>query len=205
MSEYERIKNKHKHKKKNNKENKPLKPNKLFWIITKLLITIIITLIFLIILKKNVSFRDKFYKFVYETNIDFAQINSWYKKNFGSSLPFKDLVKEDVKTVFNENLTYKEKHKYLDGVKLTVDNSYLLPSKESGIVVFIGEKEGYGKTIIIDGSDGIEVWYGNLDKVNVKMYDFIEKGEYLGEVKGNNLYMVFKKNGEVLDYNEYIK
>lgn len=205
MSEYERIKNKHKHKKKNNKENKPLKPNKLFWIITKLLITIIITLIFLIILKKDVKFRDKFYKFVYETNIDFAQINSWYKKNFGSSLPFKDLVKEDVKTVFNENLTYKEKHKYLDGVKLTVDNSYLLPSKESGIVVFIGEKEGYGKTIIIDGSDGIEVWYGNLDKVNVKMYDFIEKGKYLGEVKGNNLYMVFKKNGEVLDYNEYIK
>lgn len=203
MGEYERIKNKH--KKKNIKENKDIKTNKLFWIITKLLITIIITLIFLIILKKDIKIRDKFYKLVYETNIDFAQINSWYKKNFGSSLPFKDLVKEDVKTVFNETLTYKERHKYLDGVKLKVADNYLLPSKESGIVVFIGEKEGYGKTIVIDGSDGIEVWYGNLDKINVKMYDFVEKGEYLGEVKDNNLYMVFKKNGEVLDYNEYIK
>ena len=36
------------------------------------------------------------------------------------------------------------------------------------------------------------------------MYDYIEKGKLLGEVKGKELYMVFQKEGKYLNYKEYL-
>ena len=80
----------------------------------------------------------------------------------------------------------------------------MVPTLESGIVVFIGEKEGYGSTVIIEQVDGIDVWYSNIKANNIKMYDYIEKGSLIGEVKGKKLYMVFQKDGAFLDYKKYI-
>ena len=36
------------------------------------------------------------------------------------------------------------------------------------------------------------------------LYDYIEKGKLLGEVKGKKLYMVFSKDGKYLNYKDYI-
>ena len=168
----------------------------------KLLISIIITLIVLILIKSSSSFKTKFYKRVYSDNISFVKFKEIYNKYIGDSDIFNNVVKTE--TVFNEELSYKSKENYLDGVKLVVDSSYLVPINESGIVVFIGEKENYGNTVIIQRIDGIDEWYGNIDTVNVKLYDYVKEGELLGEVN-NNLYLVYKKNGNVLNYEEYLK
>ena len=160
-----KIKNKRTSNKKKYKTNKKTNIRIFF---SKILITIILTLTTLIVLKNNNKYKTLFYKEVYEKNISFATINELYQKYFGSPLPFKDLFKDDTKMVFSENLQYSEQNKYLDGVKLTVENNYLVPILESGMVVFIGEKEGYGNTVIIQQMDGIDVWYGNLDTVKVK-------------------------------------
>ena len=101
-------------------------------------------------------------------------------------------------------LTYKNKEKYEEGVKLTVDKNYLVPVNESGIVVFIGEKEKYGNTVIIQRVDGIDEWYGNIENTNLKLYDYIKKGTLLGEVN-DYFYLVYKKNGKALNYEDYIK
>lgn len=205
MDEYIRIKNKHK-KKKKDMEEIPTKQKKIpfFLYATKLLLTVILTLITLIVLKQYPKYKSIFHKEIYEKSFSFATINALYEQKFGSALPFKDLLKKDTTPVFSEKLTYKEASKYLDGVNLTVEESYLVPAKETGMVVFVGEKEGYGKTIILEGTDGMETWYGNIEKTSVKVYDYIDKGSYLGEVKGKNLYLVFKKDGKVLDYTKYI-
>ena len=76
---------------------------------------------------------------------------------------------------------------------------------DAGIVVFIGEKEDYGKTVIIQQTDGVDVWSGNVDNLNVKIYDYVESGALLGETKDDKLYLVFKKEGEVLDYKKFIE
>jgi len=166
----------------------------------KLLVTIIITLIILIIIKSNKVFKKNFYKYVYESNISFSKINKLYKEYFGNILP---LNIKDLEPVFNEKLIYEEKEKYLDGVKLIVGENYLVPSLNDGVVVFTGYKENYGNVVIINQSDGTDLWYGNLDNINVKLYDNIKKGQYIGNVK-NELYLVFKKNGNILDYEKYI-
>lgn len=189
-------------KKKNKKTNK--NRSSLYGFISKLLITIILTLITLILLKSNNKLKTFFYNKVYDNNISFATINKWYENHFGSSIPFKELVEKDTKAVFNNKLEYSKKEKYLDGVKLSVDKNYLVPILESGMVVYIGKKEGYGNTVIVQQVNGVDVWYGNINNPNVKLYDYIEKGKLLGDVKNNNLYLVFKKDGKVLSYEKNI-
>lgn len=195
-SELERLKSKHRRGKKESN----FKFNK---VIVKLIITIVLTIVSLIILKTSTTFKTGFYKYVYDSNISFASINNLYQKYFGSPLPFKDWF-DYTKPVFNEQLTYKSSEDYKEGVKLDVDTNYLVPLLESGIVIFVGEKEEYGNTVIVQQANGIDVWYSNLGEINVKLYDYLEKGSLLGETFENNLYLVFIKDGEVLDYKKYI-
>ena len=182
----------------------PTKKKKSPIYMTKFLCMVILTLLCLIGLKKSETFKDVFYKNVYEKNFSFAYIKEVYQKYFGSTLPIDKLLGENTETVFSENFTYKTKETYLEGNKFIVENQYLVPVLESGMVVFIGEKEGYGNTIIIQQVDGVDIWYSNITS-NVKLYDYIEKGDVLGEASGNYIYMVIKKDGNTLDYDTYTK
>ena len=102
-----------------------------------------------------------------------------------------------------EEIKYNEVISYNNGAKLNVDSGYLVPVIESGIVVYMGEKDGYGYTIIVQQNDGVDCWYSNIN-TNIKLYDYIEKGSLLGEAKDSNIYLYFQKNGEFIDYKEYI-
>jgi len=168
----------------------------------KLLISIVITLVILILIKSSSNFKNNFYKHIYSNNISFTKLKGVYNKYIGDFNIFDNVVK--IETVFNEKLMYNSSEKYLDGVKLSIDSNYLVPINESGVVVFIGEKENYGNTVIIQRIDGIDEWYGNIKNVNVKLYDYVSEGELLGEAS-NNLYLVYKKDGNILNYEEYLK
>ena len=97
-------------KKKNKKVTKNRSSLGIF--VSKLLITIIITLITLIFLKSSNKFKTFFYNKIYDNNISFTTINKWYENHFGSSIPFKELVKKDTQTVFNDKLEYTKKEKF---------------------------------------------------------------------------------------------
>lgn len=170
--------------------------------LSKTLITIIIMLIILILIKSNNKFKEEFYKQVYSNNISFTYFKNLYNRYIGDSEIFDKVIKTE--TVFNEEFVYESKEKYLDGVKLNVNKNYLVPINESGIVVYIGNKEGYNNTVIIQRIDGIDEWYGNINNINVELYDYVKKGEVLGEVD-SELYLVYKKDGTVLNYEDYIK
>lgn len=179
--------------------------HRLYSFCIRLFLCIIITLVCFITLKKNPDFKTSFYDFVFEKNFSFASINQTYQKYFGSPIPYFDtFVKEPTKKVFQEKLEYQKQEKYKDGVKLTVSKDLLVSSKESGMVVFIGKKEGYGNVLIIQQANGIDCWYGNVKNLSVKLYDYVEKGSAIGETDGTTLYFVFKKDGNVLDYKPYI-
>ena len=171
--------------------------------ISRCLIVIILFLLTLILIKDNVSLKNYIIKYVYEDNFEFTKLRSIYEKYFGKILSVDKIAPTDEK-VFNEKISYNKSNVYKDGVVLSVDENYMVPTIESGIVVFIGEKEGYGNTVIIEQVNGIDVWYSNINTTNIKMYDYIEKGKLLGEVKGKKLYMVFSKDGKYLNYKDYI-
>ena len=168
--------------------------------ITKVLLTIIVTLILLIGFKTNLDFKSNFNKYVYNTSLPFTDFKALYDKYF---LGTKN-NDNDTKEVFNENLVYTDKSMYEDGVKLTVKSNYLVKAIDSGIVVYIGDKDKYGKTVIVQQVNGVDVFYGNVNS-SVNMYDYVEKGSLIGEVIDTNLYLAFQKEGNFVDYKEFIK
>ena len=172
-------------------------------LINQTLISIIILLVGLIVIRKDVSLKEKINKRIYEDNIEFIKVKNLYDKYFGELLPIENIVPKE-QPVFSEKITYEKEEKYLDGVKLTVTNNLMIPNMKDGIVVFIGEKENYGKVVIIQRLDGIDEWYGNISNTDLKLYDYVKKGELLGEAN-DILYLVYRKNGKSLNYEEYIK
>ena len=188
----------------NKKENQGKKKKNFFIsFLNKILICFILIIACLIIMKNNTEFKNFIKKEVFHDNISFAYLNNLYNKYFGSVLPSYKI--EDVTPVFNEKLEYKNASKYNNGYKLEVSNSYLVPIIESGIVVYSGNMENYGNVIIIEGIDGVDIWYGNINNVNVKLYDYVNKGDFLGEVVNNYLYLVFEKDKEYLNIEDYLK
>lgn len=171
--------------------------------ISRVLVTIAIFLFGMILVKSDVSFKNKILDNVYNKQFKFVQLGEIYQKYFGNILSI-DKVLVDEKPVFQEKLSYLKSNKYKDGVKLTVDENYMVPILESGIVIFLGEKEGYGNTVVVEQVDGIDVYYSNVSVSNIKLYDYVEKGELLGEVQDKKLYLLFQKDGKFLDYKEYI-
>lgn len=167
---------------------------------TRVLISIILFLIISIFVNSSDKNLLLFKNQVYDQSLKFNKISAFYKKYFG------DIVKKpspsEVLSVSKE-ISYTSYNAYMDGVKLEGVN-VVYPYK-SGIVVFIGEKEGYGNTIIIQGMDGIDYWYGNVEDINVKLYDYIESDNIIANAKNSELYVVVMKDGKVLDYEEYIK
>lgn len=184
---------------KNTRENNKLRKF-VISLISRVLITMIIFLGTLIVTKNNASLKDLINKNVYTTNFKFTKAKNIYNKYFGKYFA----EPKEVTQVFSEKINYTKSSIYKDGVKLTVASSYLVPALESGIVVFMGNKEEYGNTLIIEQVDGVEVWYSNIEVKDVKMYDYVEKGSLIGEVKDKNLYLLFQKDGKYLNYKEYL-
>ena len=173
-------------------------------LILRSMIVIVLFLIIAIISKSNKYYKDIIVNNIYEKNLSFAKIKKLYDKYLGGITPLDKVIEQEI-TVFNEKLTYENDSKYHDGVKLTVAKNYLVPIQEEGMVIFIGEKENYGNVIIVEGVDGIDIWYGNMETSTAKLYDYVEKNTYLGTTKDNTLYLVYQKDGKFLNYQEYLK
>lgn len=175
---------------------------RIYSFISRCLITGICVIALLICFKKNSSFKSSFYDRFLSIDFNFSYVNALYKEYFGSPIPFSDLLSK-TEPVFNEKISYEGYENYLDGVSLNVSSNYMVPVINSGLVVFIGDKESYGKTVIVKDSDGVDTWYSNLTNVSVKLYEYVNSGDIIGGCS-NNLYLVFKKDGNVLDFKKFI-
>lgn len=169
--------------------------------LSKTLISIIILLIGLILIKKNSNLKKVIKENIYEKSIHYMNMKKNYEKYFGNLLS----INKTDKTipVSTEKIAYKKETKYKDGVELTVSKNTLVKALESGVVIYIGKKDDYNEVIIIEQVNGIDTLYGNINVGDIKLYDYIEKDEIIGDTN-EKLYLVFQKDGKYLDYKEYI-
>ena len=187
----------------NNKNNPSKRTKYINGLFSRVLISIVLLLGSVIFVKYNNKNLLLYKEYVFEKSFKFAKFNKLYNKYLGSILPF-EKVNDKSNTVFNESFKYSEKCKNLDGTKFKVGNNYLMPSLHSGIVVFIGEKENYGNTVIIQGTNGVDIWYTNVN-TSLKLYDYVKKNELVGEVKGDSVTLVLQKDNKYIDYSDYEK
>lgn len=186
---------------KNNESEENKFKKYLKYLCVRVMIVIILFLSLSIACKSSNNFKEKIHDYIYTEDISFTKIKKFYNKYLGGILPLKKSV--DTLEVFNEKLVYNSSSIYFDGVKLSVGSNYPVPVINEGMVTFIGEKENYGNTVIIENLDGVEIWYGNINTTSLKLYDYVEKGSLLGEVN-ENLYLVYSKDGKFLNYEEYL-
>ncbi|KRE53540.1 M23 family metallopeptidase [Paenibacillus sp. Soil522] len=85
------------------------------------------------------------------------------------------------------------------GIDMTGNKSIL--SSDAGVVEFVGNRNGTGKTIIINHKNGYKTLYGHLNSYNVSEGDIVEKGDRIG-IMGNtghstgvHLHFEILKNG----------
>ena len=171
--------------------------------ISKFLIIYIFFLIVGIVCKLNINFKEKIHYYLYEDNFAYLEFRKFYDMYFGNVLPFKK-SSLNVVPVFDDKIKYNYIQDYFDGCELSVDTDYLVPVLSDGVVTYIGEKENYGNVIIVTTNDDVNIWYGNMSTFNFKLYDTIKKGEIIGQVLGDSLYIVVSSGNNYLDYHKYL-
>lgn len=169
--------------------------------VNKLLVLGILFVGVLITVKVNPTAASWVKTNVYMDNFSFAQIENWYNKYIGGIFSSND---DEVTQVFSGTIPYTSLEPYYDGVRLKVSSGSVVESLLSGIIVSIGETEHYGNTIVVEQVDGVSVWYGNVDVSDVKLYDYVEKGQILGMSRSEDLYLVLMKDGAYLNYQDYV-
>lgn len=168
-------------------------------IISKALLSIIFLLVSIILINKNDSIKEFYKKEILTDSISFVKFNDIYNKYFGNIT--KTYTPE--KLVFNESLQYLSMDNYLNGKVLNVTNNYMVPSLNSGIIVYLGNKDDLGNTCIIQGVDGVDIWYSNIDTSNLTLYDYVNKGDVLGTTLSDKLYLTLEENNKFIDYETY--
>lgn len=180
-----------------------LKSKYISFLFTRTLLAIIVILVSAIYVNMNGKNLKNYKEKLFEKSLSFNKISKSYNKVFGKVLPL-EIEKGTTKTVFNDGLSYSKIDKYENGFKLDMISN-AVTSLYDGIVVFIGNKDNYKNTVIVQGSDGVDIWYGNVSNVSVTLYDYITKDTIIGEAADNTLYLVFNKENEYLGYEEYLK
>ncbi len=202
MDEYTRIS----HKKPSSNIDNNLDDKKIKYLknlITRLLLSVILVISICIFIKLDSNNKALIDEYIFKDSLEFTKINNWYQDNVGKIVPE---LNENTALVFSSDDLKKNAYTlYKNGVKIEVDKSSPVSLINGGIVVFIGDKEGYGNTLILQGNDGIDYWYGGITNVNVNLYDYLEKDTLIGEVQNNYIYLVMQKDGKYLSYEEYIK
>jgi stage IV sporulation protein FA len=151
-----------------------------------------------------------------ETEFQFAAVSTWYEEKFGKPLAILPFTGNKQ----NNNLTAKSQYavpasgKILEnfqkngqGIMIETGKGTKVEAMNEGIVRFAGVKEGLGKIVIIQHSDQTESWYGNLASINVKLYEYIDKGKEVGTVSGSadkaktkgEFYFAIKKGDHFID------
>lgn len=177
------------------KNKKDSKANNIFKkILSKLFTIVIFTMIVITLSNMSPKFKSFIVDKVLNSTIDFSFVNKLSNKVtnvFKTSNNTLPVVKE-------EN---NRKERYKDGIKYIVNKRASVNIKDSGIVTYIGNKDGYNNTVIIQQSNGYYAWYGNI-KEEVKLYDYIESGSKIGETLTNEYYYVLLKDNKPVNLNE---
>ena len=173
-------------------------------ITNKTLVSIVFVMTLLLVNKFSPSMIKSLKNNIFNKSFNFVKVNLLTKNLLGKEFLYYKSDKEIV-SVISDDIINNDVHKYYDGESFKVSKNLPIGAIESGVAVFIGDKEYYQKTVIIQGVDGFNIWYGNLDDVNIKLYDYVEKNSLIGNAYDDKIYLLIEKNNQLFTYEDYKK
>lgn len=156
---------------------------------------------------------------VMNTEFQFATISKWYENTFGKPLALFPEQKDPSETEMAEGYAVPATGVILENFDATDNNGVVIQtvqgasvdSIQDGTVIFAGEKEDFGNTVIIQHADNTETWYGQLGEIHVKVYDNVKAGEKIGTVltsedaQYGEFYFAIKQGEKFIDPVQVIK
>lgn len=172
-------------------------------LLSKFLLSIIFLMVSIILIKSNSNIKNFYQEDILTKQINFTKFNDFYTKYFGNILP--DYIVPSIPTQMasNTEFDYNNGTPYLNGTKLETTENYPVPIITSGIIVFLGEKDSLGPTCIVQGIDGIDIWYSHIDTSSLNLYDYVTEGKILAPTESNYFYLTIDSNGNYLTYDTY--
>ncbi|WP_257346315.1 peptidoglycan DD-metalloendopeptidase family protein [Pseudalkalibacillus decolorationis] len=149
---------------------------------------------------------------VFQEEFKFAVVSGWYEDTFGEPLalfPGDNKVSKTNGEVKEQTYALPANTKVLQsfkdngkGILLETGTNTEVSTIKEGFVIFVGDKDKVGKTVVVQHFDGSESWYGKLDEIDkdIKLYNYIDSGTSLGKVSSEEgsttglFYFAFKKD-----------
>lgn len=182
--------------------------------IFKVLLSAILVLSIGILFKNQNTNLDKARTFVtstLENEFQFAAVTDWYEAKFGEPLALLPVNKNSENDIVNPDkysvpATGKVLESFaVNGQGIMVETeSKVVEAMDAGKVLEVANKEELGNTIVLQHADGTKTWYGNLKSIDVKLYDYVEAGQEIGEVmdegdKKGTFYFAIKQGDTFID------
>lgn len=172
-------------------------------LLSKFLLSIIFLMVSIILIKSNSNIKTFYQEDILTKQINFTKFNDFYTKYFGNILPDYTVPSIPTQMASNTEFDYNNGTPYLNGTKLETTKNYPVPIITSGIIVFLGEKDSLGPTCIVQGIDGIDIWYSHIDTSSLNLYDYVTEGKILAPTESNYFYLTIDSNGNYLTYDTY--
>jgi murein DD-endopeptidase MepM/ murein hydrolase activator NlpD len=97
---------------------------------------------------------------------------------------------------------FTEKHKFHKGIDIACSIGTPVVASAEGIVIFVGNKKGYGKTIIVEHRNGYQTLYGHLSEYSVQVGAKVKQGQKIalsgmtGRATGPHLHFEVRRQGK---------
>jgi stage IV sporulation protein FA len=186
------------------------------WFLFRLMVSMCLVLIVAILFRSTNPSLDGFKSFVenaMKRDYQFAKISNWSNETLGDSFSFSPMSFFEKKSNSNLNdnvipVSGKLKESFKKngkGITVETNRDKSVTAIKAGVVIFAGIDESHGKTIIVQQTNKMNVWYGNLATIKVNLYQHVTNGEALGTVtnKGTTnsgeYYFAIEKNDKFLD------
>lgn len=148
-----------------------------------------------------------------EHDFQFAAVADWYENKFGKPLALLPFERnEEPESDGIQEYALPAAARILeefaeDGQKVSIETEKgaAVTAMSEGRVSYVGHEEGFGKTVIIQHADKSETWYGNLESIDVTLYEFIKKGTSVGTAADAGdgakgvFYFAIKKEDDFID------
>lgn len=192
------------------------------FIILQVLLAVCLFLIVGILFKDPSPRWEKARTFVSKTmekEFQFAAVMDWYENQFGKPVALlPETNKEQIPNQIDQNEDVQHVYavpaagrvlepfsKDRQGIMVETGRDSFVEAIDDGIIIDVSVKEEIGKTVVIQHSDGSETWYGNLNSINVKLYDFVKSRTQLGQVtntedgQAGTFYFAIKEGDSFID------